>query len=247
MRGQNPTSPNPAFEVATIKPAVPVVRQSGVRPHVGLNWNGDVADFGSMSLKTLIMIAFRVTSPAQFQGPTGLDEAKFDILAKKPSDVPRAQVPEMLQELLKDRFKLVAHREPASRPVYALIVDKRGLRIKQAPAGADLDIRYGRRLEFTSTFARLAEFLTPLIDRPILDKTGLTGVYQGAVDLTPNEPAAGTSGQQRPAAPAAIASSDPPRSPLFEALPQLGLNLESQLGAVDVVVVDHVERTPNEN
>ncbi len=79
----------------------------------------------------LISYAFRVP-PYRVTGPTWLDDGqRFDIEATF-HGTPENQVPEMLQALLKDRFGLVVHEGTVDQEVFALIVDKAGLKLKEA-------------------------------------------------------------------------------------------------------------------
>jgi uncharacterized protein (TIGR03435 family) len=82
----------------------------------------------------LIGYAFRI-SPDRVTGPdwmTGAGSPRFDIAAKIPQGTSEHQVPEMFQALLADRFKLSFHRENKNGEVYALVVEKGGLKLKEA-------------------------------------------------------------------------------------------------------------------
>jgi len=77
------------------------------------------------------------------------------------------------------------------------------------------------------------------VDRPVLDKTGLTGTYDFVIEFTPQ--------LTGPLPPGANFQPDPNGPTFLEALKeQLGLKLESQTGPVDVMVVEHVDH-PTEN
>jgi uncharacterized protein (TIGR03435 family) len=122
-----------AFEVATIKLALPIQQQvlSG-KPHIGVNVDGARVDIGAMSLADLIGIAYKV-KPHQISGPDWLNVDRFDVMAKIPEGVDKDKMPEMLQALLADRFKLTFHREDKDHQVYALIVGKNGPKLKESP------------------------------------------------------------------------------------------------------------------
>jgi len=122
-----------AFEVATIKPAIPLQEQAmSGKMHVGVNWDKARVDIGGMSLQDLIAIAYKV-KPHQISGPDWLNIERFDILATVPPGSTREQMPEMLQSLLKERFKLTFHKEAKDHQIYALIVGKGGLKLKESP------------------------------------------------------------------------------------------------------------------
>src|SRR5262245_14369681 len=122
----------PAFEVASIKETRPSVEnmQAG-QFHVGININESRADYGFMSLADLIPYAYRVR-PYQLSGPSWMSETRWDILAKIPEGQPGDRAPEMMRNLLAERFKLSVHRETREQSVYALVVGKAGLKIKEA-------------------------------------------------------------------------------------------------------------------
>jgi uncharacterized protein (TIGR03435 family) len=128
-----------AFEVASIKPAPPldVMAIASGKAHIGMSVDKARVDLGGMSLMALVCIAYKV-KPYQIAGnpewmSAGMNADRFDIVAKMPEGANQDQVPEMLQSLLADRFKLVIHKEKRDTPVYALIVGKGGLKMKEAP------------------------------------------------------------------------------------------------------------------
>jgi len=122
-----------AFEVATIKPARPLQEQvmSG-KMHVGEKIDGARVDYGAMSLSDLIEKAYKVKS-FQISGPAWLKTERFDILAKIPEGATKDQVPEMLQALLADRFKMTIRKETREHSIYALVVAKDGPKLKESP------------------------------------------------------------------------------------------------------------------
>jgi uncharacterized protein (TIGR03435 family) len=96
-------------------------------------------DIGCATLTSLIGYAFRIR-PYRVAGPdwmVGRAATRFDIDAKLPQDASEKQVPEMLQALLADRFKLAIHRGTKEQEVSALVVAKGGLKVKEAAPGAD--------------------------------------------------------------------------------------------------------------
>jgi uncharacterized protein (TIGR03435 family) len=170
----------------------------------------------------------------------------------------------MLQALLADRFKLVVHHETKPMPVYVLLVDKGGSKLEKADVkeencpdatpnaasgAANLTCHSfmggrGRGLHARAAdMSDLATVLENWTDRPLVDRTGIKGLYR--IDTTPwlaMEPG-------QPPVPNAKAEdgtniSDLPT--IFDVLKRLGLKMESQKATVDVLVVDHIER-PAEN
>ena len=126
------------FEVASVKPAAPLNAGqilSG-QAHVGIRIDAARVDIGSMSLADLIRVAYRVKA-YQVSGPDWMGSERFDVLAKLPEGASREQVPEMLQALLAERFKLTVHRESKEHAVYALVAGKNGPKLKESPPDAD--------------------------------------------------------------------------------------------------------------
>ena len=126
----------PEFEVANITPAAqpsPELFRSG-KIHIGMTSDATRVDIGGMPLTTAIQQAFRV-KPFQVAAPDWARESRWDILAKIPEGGSQEQIPEMLQALLADRFKLVIHHEQREQPVYELVVGKGGPKLEASEAG----------------------------------------------------------------------------------------------------------------
>ena len=129
-------SPQPAFEVASIKEArapSSVENAPNGQFHIGISIDGSRADYGFMSLAELVSYAYGVKQ-YQVSGPSWMDEKRWDILGKIPQGQSADRAPEMMQRLLTERFKLSIHRENRDRPVYALVTGTAGLKIQEAPA-----------------------------------------------------------------------------------------------------------------
>ena len=289
------------FEVASVKPAAPLDRSqilSG-QMHVGMKIDAARVDIGFMSLAELIRVAYRV-KPYQISGPDWMASERFDVLAKLPEGASREQVPEMLQALLAERFKLTVHRESKEHAVYALVVGKNGPKLKESPPDADApagggapaaaddanpQVRVSGRGENTQVsisggqigtahmsmgpggtmhleaptmnMAAFADTLSRFFDRPVVDLTELKGTYQVALDLSMEDlrnaarslglMGLGIGGGRDGARPPSDAASDPGGLSIFAAVQQLGLKLEPRKAPLDLVVIDHLEKTPTEN
>jgi uncharacterized protein (TIGR03435 family) len=132
-----------AFEVATIRAAPSIQNvaqqiQSG-KAKIGISVDGARVDMGFQSLADLIRIAYDV-KPYQVQGPDWMAQQRFEIQAKIPEGVYPDKVPEMLQALLADRFKLTIHRGKKDLPVYALVVGKNGPKLTPASDTPDVPL-----------------------------------------------------------------------------------------------------------
>jgi uncharacterized protein (TIGR03435 family) len=106
--------------------------------HIGVQVDGAQIHCTYLSLKDYIRIAYKVKDH-QISGPDWLASERFDIAAKLPAGAAREQVPDMLKALLEDRFQVKVHRETKEFPVYALMVAKGGLKMKESPADAETD------------------------------------------------------------------------------------------------------------
>jgi uncharacterized protein (TIGR03435 family) len=109
------------------------IAQGKVR--VGMKVDGAICDIGSFSLRDLIRTAYEVKD-YQISGADALgsplDAKRFNIQATMPEGATEKQVPQMLQTLLAERFKLVIHRETKDQSVYALVVAKGGPKLKES-------------------------------------------------------------------------------------------------------------------
>jgi bla regulator protein BlaR1 len=160
----------------------------------------------------------------------------------------------MLQALLEDRFKLKVHRETREVPVYALTVAKGGFKLARAVEGscvASPQVPEGKKrcdeivgggfvMLDDGSVDVFGKLLGLALDRPVIDKTGLTGRYnfhfQFAIDQTTPGVAEFGPTAGAPAAPS-----------IFTAVQeQFGLKLEATRGPREFLVIDHVER-PSEN
>jgi len=228
-----------------------------------------------MSLRMLLMTAYDVKT-FQIAGPALLDTERFDISATMPPATTKEQFRTMLQNLLTERFKMTLHRETRELPMYALTVAKTGPKLKEsteAPAG-DVDpatipppgkmgpdgfpilaIPPGapivifmingraRMIGQQKTMPDLADRLTGALSRPVIDATALKGKYDFTLTYSPE----GMNGPQPPPSEASVAEAEP-LPDIFGAIQaQLGLKLEPKKGPVEMIVIDHIEKTPIEN
>jgi uncharacterized protein (TIGR03435 family) len=129
-------APQPAFEVASIKPAPP---QAPGRVSIGMSTDGARLIYTNVSLSDVIWKAYRV-KPNQITGPPWLDTERFDIAARIPAGTATTLVPEMLQALLADRFRLTLHRETKELPVYVLVAGKNEPKAPKAESSGGLSI-----------------------------------------------------------------------------------------------------------
>ncbi|MBS1856837.1 MAG: TIGR03435 family protein [Acidobacteria bacterium] len=136
---QAPAAAPLVFEVASIKPSGPMdpAKVMSGQFRVGMSVDGARVDLRFMSLADLIRTAYKI-KPHQLSGPEWIKQVsmtsdRWDIQAKMPEGATKEQVPEMLQALLAERFKLKVHKENKEQPVYGLVVAKGGPKLKESP------------------------------------------------------------------------------------------------------------------
>jgi uncharacterized protein (TIGR03435 family) len=127
------TENSPAFEVASVKQAAPIVGNMirvMMRGGPGSPDPGQIT-YTNVTVKNVLMNAYGVKG-FQISGPGWLDSERFDIVAKLPPGSTKADFMVMLQNLLAERFKLTLHREKKDLPMYALVVGKNGPKMKES-------------------------------------------------------------------------------------------------------------------
>ncbi len=169
----------------------------------------------------------------EVSGPIWLNDSAiaFDIAASAPSTTPKEQMRSMLRTLLADRFKLAVHQETRMLSGYELVVAKKGPKLMPAdPQGhRSIGSAGGKIVATKVTLARFADYLATDLKMPILDKTGIVGDFDITVQYSRNPDA----------------NSAPS---VFTALQdELGLKLEAAKVPIEILVVDHVEKSPTAN
>jgi len=214
------------FDAASVKPVNPPAG-----PHVvALIVNHGRLNIEAAELRQIVGLAYAVQRVRVLGGPGWADSDQFDIAAIADSaDATRDEIRSMLQTLLAERFQLVLHRETKEISAYSLVLAETGSKLKVAApdrksgmidtAGTSGEPRGEERTVFeASPLKVLVNMLANTLGSPVVDKTGLDGLY----DYTFEWPDAG--------------------SPLFACVEQLGLKLEAKKEVVEVLVMDHAER-----
>jgi uncharacterized protein (TIGR03435 family) len=240
---------NAAFAVATIKPSDPN------RPGKLFTVRGQDVVTINTTLSDLVTMAYGLHPRQLTGGPSWMETDKFDLTGRPeaPGQPSVDQMKIMIQKLVADRFQLKFHRDKKELAVYAITIGKGGEKIAKsasdpnslpglffgrAPAGMTFNVR-------NATLAEVGSVLQgSVLDKPVLDQTGLTGKYDFTLKFTPDPgQMSGLGGP--PPTPAAPDLDAPPD--IFAAFQQqLGLKLESTRAPADVLVIDHVEK-PSEN
>jgi len=235
----------PAFEVATIKPSRPDT------PGQSITVRGRTFGTLNQTVSGMMTFAFGLHPDQIVGGPQWLKTDRFDISAEpEGTGMPNGkQWQAALGKLLTDRFKLTFHHERKELSVYALTVLKTGNKLTKNDTNPNglpglffrgpgvFPVRNATMGDFAGTMQAV------VLDRPVIDQTGLEGRYDFTLTWTPDETQFGGRGGQVP--PPADPANAPPG--LFTAIQeQLGLKLESTKAPVDVVVIDRLEK-PSEN
>lgn len=223
------------FEVASVKPSPNQPSGSGG----GKSGHGRLT-MTNLTLKRCIMGAYGLGPNLIAGGPEWLDTDRFEIVAKSEQSAGDSVLMKMLQTLLAERFKLTVHRETRTIRAYVLEVTKNGPKLEKAPDG-ESSTRNGRGLidAKVTTMNRFAEVLSRQMDLPVVDHTGLAGVFNLKLEWD-------SESEKKVKQPADISAVESGPS-LFTAIQeQLGLRLTTQKTPVEVLVIDHAEK-PSEN
>ena len=233
-----------AFDVASIKslPGVGRARLPGARQSQGRFARAAV------TLRQLIQYAYDVQPSQVTGGPAWVATSRFQVDARTERATTTAQMREMVRHMLAERFALKAHTEVRERPIYRMVVarpdGKLGPLIYRiddtecggsSPQPCDLAVWSGGLMSSGTGLQQLAAALFNTsqtgVDRPVVDHTGLAGMFGFTLMFS----SFGT---------APHVSNHPS---IFTALrEQLGLKLEPARGPIELLVIDSVEQpTPN--
>lgn len=234
----------PAFEVATVKPTPAATRIIGDL----LSYPGGRVVGIRCPLEYLLMTALEVRRHQLKGGPAWMRDEYFDIDARPPAGSEsskstlrraylNAEQRQMLLALLADRFQLKYHRETQVGPVYFLVRTKKPLKLKEPEHKDDRSwagdpdggaFIGGGVAGQNVSMAEFAARLSGRLERPVIDRTGLSGSYDFKAPYN--------AGDQQPDVVASILIS----------IQELGLKLEAGKGPVETIVIDRAER-PSEN
>jgi uncharacterized protein (TIGR03435 family) len=241
LQAQSPARPE--FAVASLKPNASGNPGFTIRAMpAGLNAT-------NISLKRLIALAYSVTDYQIFGDLPWLESQRFNLEAKATALTALPQLRLMTQSLLDERFKLKFHRETRELSIYSLTLVKSGVKgpgLTDAPNEpcppptaatalcGTVSPGMGRIFGQRGRISQLADRLSTMLGRTVVDKTGLTGSYDIDLKFAP-DPAL----QQSPGGPPV----DPSGPSIFTAIQeQLGLKLQAGKGPVEVIVVDSADK-----
>jgi uncharacterized protein (TIGR03435 family) len=227
----------PRFDVAVVKRNVSGAASSSAQIHPG------GVTLVNVAIRDVLKNVLNLPDFAIVGGPEWLATDRYDIIAKAEGTPPRSELLRMLHRMLVERSNLVSHTELRALPVYDLVIargDRRlGPRLTATTtscavppqAGATpcgFDLAGGSLVAVGMPIERLARSMAQLSGRPVIDKTGLSGLWDVNLTWTPD----------------AIVAAQPTDNPdLFSAIrDQLGLRLVSARSEVDVLVIDSADR-----
>ncbi len=232
---------NPSFEVATIKPTKPD------QPGKYFSVRGNRFSTYNTTLADMLSFAYGIHAKQIVGAPAWVEGDKFDIAAQPdaegaPSD---KQWKGMMIKLIADRFGLTFHHDKKELAVYAITAAKGGPKLTPAQGNeSGLPGNFFRGLgQMTNVNSTLVDFARTMqaavLDRPVIDQTGIPGRFDFTLNWTPDESQFGGMGVKVP--PPSDKADAPPG--LFTAMQeQLGLKLDSTKAPVDVFVIDHVQK-----
>lgn len=260
-----PVPPVPTeFEVASVKLSDPGEGIGRFQMQPGGEFNVQ-----KLPMSVLVSRAFNVNNNSQIAGlPQWTSTDRFDIVAKAPSAGPSApaldmdSVAPMLRALLVDRFKMKYHTEDRPVSAYSLVsakpkmkkadpTSRTSCKNSNAPAGAPPGSLILICQNMTmAQFADRLQGMTPELNWPVLDATGIEAGWDFTLTFTRNfARAVATGGEAGQAVNGVQQASDPNGGyTLFEALEkELGLKLEMQKRPEPIIVIDHIEQKPTDN
>jgi uncharacterized protein (TIGR03435 family) len=270
LQAQSASPPaTPKFDVVSIKPCKPgEMHPGGSSPgslHIGCGILAGTDNTGLIQLAYNRYATGRMStfSIIPIEGaPDWIHSETFEIDAKAAGQ-PSFQMMEgpMMQAILEERFKLKIHRETRQAPVYELTLGKGAPKLKPYREGSCTPVAVGSTMvplaapqhycrnmvsprggvDFEGgTLSSFAGLLNLILDRSVIDKTGLTGFFELHLKFSPDDSAAPRPAAPGPGVPVAAA---PDLPGIFQAIQeQLGLKLVPAKGPVDVLVIDHIER-----
>jgi uncharacterized protein (TIGR03435 family) len=231
----------PKFDVVTVKPSNP--DQQGK----GFGFRGRHMRTINTNLNDLITFAYGLHVKQIVGAPAWFATDKFDIdgVPDVEGQPNTKQMKLLIQSVLTDRFKLTFHHDQKELSVYALTVGKSGPKLTETiHKPNDPSAFFFRKLgNLTVTNSTMKDFCngmqSAVMDKPVVDQTGLTARYDFNLNWTPDESQFEAMGGFKPP------TTDDPNAPpgLSTAMQeQLGLKFEATKAPADVFVIDHVEK-----
>jgi bla regulator protein BlaR1 len=229
------------FEVASIHTRADGTGDTWTLKPFRFDFSGPRMMIENFRLSDLVTYAYDIQDYELGGEPRWADIDRYNISARVPDGavLTRDAARPMMRSLLADRFHLKVHTEMKEMSVYALVVAKGGPKFRESSPGAQklLTLQSKRRgAMMTVTNGDMAQLAGQFskrnsVDRPVIDKTGLTGTFDYKLEWADDT----------------AADADPGAVSVFTALQeQLGLRLQPATAPVQVLIVDHADK-PSEN
>ncbi len=237
-------APPPAFDVASIRASAGGGgrgRPMGRLPfgNQNIQITPDSVTMRGASLKSVIAWAYGVKD-FQVNGPDWLDTQRFDIVAKAAGQSTEDQLRIMTETLLADRFKVALHRTTKEMQAYVLVIGKGGSKLIESKTEGESELQPDQaRMQVTilrTPLSALTDMLYGVLRTPVVDETGLKGKYDVSINMMKYVSMGSDGG-----------SIDPVGLIMTALQEELGLKLESRKTALDLLIVDHAEKTAGEN
>jgi uncharacterized protein (TIGR03435 family) len=221
------------FDVASVRQSPP---RQGDAAYTQLDADNSRIAYRNVRFKLLLQIAYSI-SQDRINGEAWLESEPYDVSATLPQGAGKNDIPVLLQSLLAERFDLAVHHEPRAMSAYDLGIAKGGSKLNRASedgAGSNYILR-GRVIGPQLSMEALADILSRQTGRPVVDKTGLNGLFNVKLTWSPDDSKADQ-------------TAIPTGPSIYTALQeQLGLQLRPAKELVDYLIVDHANRIPEEN
>jgi uncharacterized protein (TIGR03435 family) len=241
MAPGQPRQPSLRFESVRLEASRPQdpVATLGILP------NGHI-EFHNVTLRKIVAAAYAVAPEMVTGGPAWIDSRHFDLIAKAPAGTTQADRLSMLQAFLADRFKLALHRDKKIIPVYVLALGKDGPKVEPSASGGvsdcipvagdpkQLHLRC-RSVSMSDLADWLSQRASNYLRLPVVDRTGLKGTYDLQLDWM------GKFSYDAAARTDSGAPKDPLAVSIFDAVSRIGLTLNQQEEAADIVVIDNAQ------
>jgi uncharacterized protein (TIGR03435 family) len=232
---------DPEFDACSIKPSNPGQQGRGltVRGREIVSFNTPVS--------FLVTFVYGVSVRQIVGAPAWFDTESYDLDGKPAQEgMPnQKQMKIMIQKLLADRFQLKFHREKREMSAYVIELGKNGPKLAKSqgdPKGLP-GLSFGGLGAMNAFNATIADFAgvlqSAVLDRPVVDESGLGGHYDFALNWTPDETQFASVGVKLPP-PSDKADAPPDLGTAM--LQQLGLKLVAAKAPVEVLLIDHIEK-----
>jgi uncharacterized protein (TIGR03435 family) len=220
------------------------------------------------SLAAIIGAAFEIKPYQLVGGPSWIGTEYYDLTANIPEGSRRESIPAMLRQLLAERLDLSTRLEVRETAVYSLVVDKNGLKLKPAPTAGPrtnspdkppspataVNPLTGRiYVEGAMTIDALASFLSPIMDRRVVNKTFVNGEFGILLDARlPEGSSKWPTGARKEEEPREWILPSGKKLPadapsIFSEVPKMGLRLVPDRASTEYIVIEKVNKEPIAN